>query len=219
MAPSRNRPSAPLPAPPAAAADPETVTSQRPRGPSWPISAPQGPSPTAQSGASPRGASLAEQRRPWPMGERRGPSALTSRSGRRGAGRVRVGFRSRRRARVAGAGGSGRRGACGGARRRHRVRREASFPLRFPPGKPGGGSARSLPPPAAAGERPRPSSPVTRGAGPSARRALGLVGRCRRDSAGPRRPPPRSRCRRRPRCAPCWTSSWARPGTVSAPRP
>lgn len=59
---------------------------------------------------------------------------------------------------------------------------------------------------------------MTRGAGPSARRALGLVGRCRRDSAGPRRPPPspRSRCRRRPRCAPCWTSSWARPGTVSA---
>lgn len=57
---------------------------------------------------------------------------------------------------------------------------------------------------------------MTRGAGPSARRASGLVGRCRRDSAGPRRPPRCSRCRRRLRCAPCWTSSWARPGTVSA---
>lgn len=146
------------PAPPSATADPETVMSHRPRGPSWPISAPPRPIPAAQSGTSPRDASLAERRWPWPMGERRGPSVLTSRSGRRSARRVRVGFRSRRRASVAGAGGSGRRGACGGARRRHRhrLRHEASFPLRFPPGKPSRESARSLPPPAAAGERPRP---------------------------------------------------------------
>lgn len=158
---------------PGAAADPETVTSHRPRGPPWPISVPQGPSPAAQSAAPPRGASLPERRGPWPMGERRGPSALTSRSGRRSAGRVRAGFRSRRRARVAGAGGSGSKGTCGGARRRHRVRREATFPLRFPPGKPGGG-------------RPAPSLlPRPRGSGP-ARDARGRAERPPR--LGPCRP-------------------------------
>lgn len=66
---------------------------------------------------------------------------------------MRVGSRSRRRARVAGAGRSESERACEGARRRHR--HEASFPLRFLPGKPGGGRARFLPTPAAAGERLR----------------------------------------------------------------